>query len=166
MKQRSPAAARNRGPITEVLAQELPVAGLVLEVASGSGEHAVHFARTFPSLRWQPTDPDPAALASIAAWTKDSGLSNLAAPLRLDAAGVEWPVEKADALLCINMIHISPVTATEGLLRGAAQLLGKAAPLILYGPFLEDGVETAPSNLAFDQNLKARDPAWGLRHLH
>ena len=163
MRREAPAAARNREPIAEILAGELPVAGLVLEVASGTGEHAVHFARRFAHLEWQPSDPDPAALQSIAAWREDAALENLLPPLQLDATAAEWPIGGADALLCINMAHISPIAATEGVFRHAGELLPPCAPLILYGPFIEEGVETAPSNLAFDASLRARDPHWGLR---
>lgn len=163
IKRHAPATLRNRDAITAKLAEELPAAGLVLEVASGSGEHAVHFARHFPMLDWQPSDPDRAALASIAAWSAEAGLANLCAPLMLDAAAAEWPLARADALLCINMVHISPWAATLGLMAGAARLLPAGAPLILYGPFIEADVLTVPSNLAFDESLRARDPAWGLR---
>lgn len=159
----APATARNRAPIAEVLRTTLPPSGLVLEIASGSGEHAVHFARAFPGLRWQPSDPDPAALASIAAWRAEAGLANLAAPLLLDAAAALWPVERADAIVCINMAHISPWAATQGLMAGAGRLLDAGAPLYLYGPWLRAGAPTAPSNEAFDASLRARDPAWGLR---
>lgn len=164
-KRHAPATVRNRDAIAAVLADWLPPAGLVLEVASGSGEHAVHFAAAFPGLQWQPSDPDPAALASIAAWRAEAGLANIAPPLLLDAAAPEWPVGTADALLCINMVHISPWAATRGLLAGAARVLPQGAPLILYGPYLESEVATAPSNLAFDRSLKERDPDWGLRDL-
>jgi SAM-dependent methyltransferase len=163
MKRHAPATDRNREPISAVLAEELPAAGTVLEVASGTGEHAVHFARTFPYLTWQPSDPAPAALESIRAWRAEAGLPNLLPPIELDAGAPRWPVVQADAVVCINMVHISPPAATEGLVRGAASLLAGGAPLIVYGPYIEDGVETAPSNLAFDADLKARDPAWGLR---
>jgi hypothetical protein len=163
MKRHAPATARNREPIAAVLAEELPAAGLVLEVASGSGEHAVHFAAAFPRLSWQPSDPDPAARESIEAWRREEALPNLRSPIELDAAASAWPVARADAVLCINMVHISLVEATEGLLAGAARVLPVGAPLILYGPYLEDGVATAPSNLAFDADLKARNPQWGLR---
>jgi hypothetical protein len=163
VKRRAPAAERNREPIAAVLAEELPPAGLVLEVASGTGEHAVHFARRFPQLRWQPSDPDQGARESIAAWRAEAGPANLLAPLQLDASAPVWPIDRADAVLCINMVHISPPEATEGLLTHARRLLPAEAPLILYGPFLEDDVETAPSNLAFDASLKARNPHWGLR---
>lgn len=165
MKRHAPAAGRNREPIAAVLTEELPSAGLVLEVASGTGEHAIHFARTFPTLDWQPSDPDADSRASIAAWCDEAGLANLLPPLELDAASRPWPVERADAVLCINMVHISPLSATEGLLAGAAQVLAPGAPLVLYGPYFEAGVETVESNLAFDASLKSRNPAWGLRRV-
>ncbi len=165
MKRSSPAAERNREPIAEVLRQVLPARGTVLEVASGTGEHVVHFARAFPDLRWQPSDPDPAAVISIEAWAADSGAPNLLPPVYLDAASSTWPVDAADAILCINMVHISPWGATGGLMRGAARLLMPGAPLILYGPYRRSGCPTAPSNEAFDSSLRARDPAWGLRDL-
>jgi len=164
-KRHAPATLRNRDAIAAVLAQELPPSGLVLEVASGSGEHIVHFARLFPQLDWQPTDPDPAALGSILAWSEEAGLPNLRPPLMLDAAASSWPVERADALLCINMVHISPWTATLGLLAGAARILPPQAPLILYGPYFQEDVETAPSNLAFDAQLRSQNPEWGVRQL-
>ena len=165
MKRHAPAAGRNREPIAAVLTEELPPSGLVLEVASGTGEHAVHFARTFPHLRWQPSDPDPAARDSIETWREDEGLANVLPPLDLNAADTAWPLAQAAAVLCINMAHISPILATEGLVAGAARLLGRDAPLILYGPWLEADVETAPSNLAFDADLKSRCPEWGLRQV-
>lgn len=163
MKRHAPAAARNAGPIGDVLARVLPTAGLVLEVASGTGEHAAAFARRFPHLDWQPTDPDTEALESIDAWREEVALSNLRPPKRLDAGSADWPVAAADAVVCINMVHISPWGATLGLTAGAARCLASGGPLILYGPYLENGVATAPSNEAFDASLKARDPAWGLR---
>lgn len=165
MKSSSPAAQRNRDPIVEVLRSVLPERGLVLEVASGTGEHAVHFARAFPKLMFQPSDPDPSALRSIEAWRAEAGLFNLLPPVTLDARAKDWPVDGADAVVCINMVHISPWAATEGLMRGAARLLPPGAPLYLYGPYRQDGVPTAPSNEAFDESLKARDPEWGLRNL-
>lgn len=143
--------------------RELPVTGLVLEIASGTGQHAVFFARRFPSLIWQPSDPDTEALSSIAEWAIQAGLANLLAPLGLDASEPDWPVTKADAVLCINMVHISPWSATKGLFAGASRLLEKDRALILYGPYREHGVETASSNEAFDQSLKQRNPEWGLR---
>jgi hypothetical protein len=163
VKRCAPATERNREPIAAVLAEELPSAGLVLEVASGTGEHAVHFASRFPQLQWQPSDPDPSARESIAAWRAEAGPANLLAPIELDASASVWPLERADAVLCINMAHISPPDATEGLLTHAGRLLLSGAPLILYGPFLEEEVETAPSNLTFDASLRARNPDWGLR---
>lgn len=164
-KRHAPATLRNRDAIAAVLGDWLPASGTVLEVASGSGEHAVHFAAAFPKLGWQPSDPDPAALASIAAWCAEAGLPNIAAPLHLDASAPDWPLGHADALLCINMVHISPWAATLGLFAGAARLLGPGAPLILYGPYIEAAVATADSNLAFDASLRSRNPAWGLREV-
>ncbi len=161
----APAAARNVAAIGDVLADWLPPTVLVLEVASGSGEHALAFATRFPDRDWQPSDPDPLALDSIAAWRND-GPANLRAPLALDAASPDWPVDRADAILCINMAHISPWASTLGLLDGAVRLLEPGAPLILYGPWLIKGVETAPSNLAFDADLKSRNTDWGLRSLN
>jgi hypothetical protein len=165
LKRHAPAAVRNREPITAVLTEELPAKGLALEVASGTGEHAVHFARTYPHLQWQPSDPDSDAQESIAAWREEAGLANLLAPILLDASASPWPIARADAVLCINMVHISAVSATEGLLAGAARVLERGAPLILYGPYLEDAVETAASNLEFDASLRARNPEWGLRRV-
>ena len=159
----APAAARNAAPIVEVLRAVLPERGLVLEIASGSGEHAVHFAREFPGLLFQPSDPEPAALRSIDAWRVEAGLFNLLPAMAIDVRAASWPVEAADAILCINMIHISPWAATSGLMRGGARLLASGAPLYLYGPYRQAGVETAPSNEAFDESLKARAPEWGLR---
>lgn len=161
-KRHAPATLRNRDAIVEVLGDWLPSAGTVLEVASGSGEHVVHFAAAFPAIDWQPSDPDAEALVSIAAWSAEAGLANIAPPLELDAAA-DWPTTKADALLCINMVHISPWAATLGLLAGAARLLPPGAPLILYGPYVEAGTLTAEGNLAFDASLRARNPEWGLR---
>jgi len=161
-KRQAPAAARNVEPIGDVLTEWLPASGLVLEIASGTGEHALAFARRFPNLDWQPSDPDPQALASIAAWQAE-GPDNLRQPLRMDVCDRQWPVEQADAILCVNMVHISPWESSLGLLDGARRLLGAGAPLILYGPWLEAGVEPAPSNVVFDQSLRSRDSRWGLR---
>ena len=160
-RRHAPATLRNREPIAEALAASLPSAGTVLEVASGSGEHCAFLAARFPALHWQPSDPDPDALTSIAAWC--DGLANVPAPVALDAAAGNWPVAGADALFCANMVHISPWAATLGLMAGAGRLLPGGAPLILYGPFREAGVPIAPSNAAFDESLRSRDPAWGLR---
>lgn len=162
----SPATARNRQPILETLRPRLPDGARVLEVASGAGEHAVFLAGALPGVRWQPTDRDADALASIAAWRGAAGLANLAAPVRLDAADpASWPEGPLEAVVCINMVHISPWAATEGLVAGAARVLTPGGRLFLYGPYLEADVETAPSNLAFDESLRSRDPAWGLRDL-
>lgn len=162
----SPSTARNREPILEVLRSCLPERGLVLEIAAGAGEHALHNAAAFPDLGWQPTDADDQALASIAARRDHAGTPNLLAPLRLDASDPDgWPVARADAVVNINMVHISPWSATEGLLAGAGRLLPAGGVLFIYGPYLESWVETAPSNLAFDADLKRRNPAWGLRRL-
>lgn len=165
MKRCSPAAARNSAPIADVLDGELPAKGVVLEIASGTGEHAVFMARRFPALAWQPTDQDPSALESIAAWARSEALTNIRPPLQLDATLKDWPVEQADAIVCINMVHISPWDATRGLFAGAARTLAVGAPLVLYGPYIEDDLETAPSNLAFDQSLRSRNPAWGIRNI-
>ncbi|MEA3061817.1 MAG: hypothetical protein QOJ94_1598 [Sphingomonadales bacterium] len=165
MKAHAPAAGRNREPIATALRGVLPDEGVVLEIASGTGQHAVHFARLFPGLVWQPTDRDSEALASIAAWRGEAGLANLLPPLRLDASQADWPVSAADAILCVNMVHISPWEATAGLMRGAGSLLAPGAPLVLYGAYIREGTPTAPSNLAFDESLKARNPGWGLRTL-
>lgn len=164
MKRHAPAAERNREPILEVLRRVLPELGRALEIASGSGEHAVHFARSLPGIVWQPSDPDPGALASIEAWRGEAGLTNLLAPITLDTSE-EWSAPPADAIVCINMIHIAPWQACEGLLRGSALLLPPGGLLYLYGPFRFDGRFTAPSNEAFDASLRARDPSWGVRDL-
>jgi SAM-dependent methyltransferase len=148
-----------------VLRQWLPPKGLVLEIASGTGEHAVYFAEAFPELEWQPSDIHPDALTSIAAWRDAAELPNIRPPLVLDAASPDWPIDRADAVLSINMVHISPWTSALGLLDGAARLLAPGAPLILYGPWLKGDIRTAESNLAFDADLKARDPEWGLRRV-
>jgi len=162
----SASTARNRDPILAVLKTRLPDRGMVLEIAAGAGEHALYNAAALPGLQWRPTDPDPDALASIAAWRDHTGPPNLLAPLRLDAADPDgWPVDRAEAIVNINMIHISPWAATRGLMTGAGRVLPPGGMLFLYGPYFEAGAPTAPSNLAFDLSLKARDPAWGLRRL-
>jgi len=162
---RAPAVARNREPILAVLRRILPASGLVLELASGSGEHAAYFAAALPGLAWQPTDPDPRALASIEAHRQAAAAPNLLPPLALDAQALQWPLARADAILCINMIHISPWAACEGLMAGAARTLPAGGLLYLYGPFKEDGRHTADSNQAFDDDLCSRDPRWGVRDL-
>ena len=161
----APAALRNRDPILAVLRRVLPARGLVLEVASGTGEHAAHFAAALPGLVFQPTDPDPAARASIDAWAAAARLPNLRPALALDAMAPDWPIARADAVLCINMIHIAPWEATPGLLAGAARLLPSGGPLVLYGPFRRGGSHAGPSDAAFDAALRAQDPRWGLRDL-
>jgi len=162
-KHHAPATARNREPIREVLARELPPRGTVLEIASGSGEHAVHFARAFPALTWQPSDAAGRSLASIAAWRAEAALPNLLAPVALDVASTTWPIAHADAIVCINLLHISPWEAALGLFAGAARLLPGGALLYLYGPYRFSGAFTAVSNDTFDRSLRDRDPRWGVR---
>jgi|SRR6185437_6596793 len=159
----APAALRNREPISQVLKEWLPKRGLVLEIASGTGEHAIYFAERFASLDWQPSDIHPDALASIAAWRVQSALPNVCAALTLDASEADWKICHADAVLNINMVHISPWKSTLGLLDGARNLLAEGSPLILYGPWIADAIPTAPSNIAFDRDLRNRNPEWGLR---
>ncbi|MXO64244.1 DUF938 domain-containing protein [Altericroceibacterium endophyticum] len=165
MKYSAPAAARNRVPIAEILSSELPKQGQVLEIASGSGEHVLYFAAQFPQLDWQPSDPSTEAQASIDDWAGEYDGANLLPALALDASAAIWPTEQADAILCINMIHISPWSASEGLFAGAKRLLDSGQPLILYGPYFEAGIKPAESNLAFDASLKSRCPDWGIRQL-
>jgi SAM-dependent methyltransferase len=160
----SPSTARNREPILEVLRPRLADGARVLEVASGAGEHAAFLAAALPGVRWRPSDRDD--LASIAAWRARAGLENLAEPVRLDAsAPATWPTGPFEAVVCINMIHIAPWAACQGLMALAERVLTPGGRLFLYGPFLEASVETAPGNLAFDQDLKSRNPAWGIRDL-
>ena len=166
MRLSSPAAARNIEPIGDVLEDWLPDEGLVLEIASGSGEHGLAFSRRFPRLQWQPSGPDPQARASIAEWRDADGPENLLAPLALDVCDPHWPIERADAVVAINMVHISPWEASIGLIDGAARVLPDEGVLILYGPWTVEGIETAPSNLAFDADLRRRNPAWGLRRVN
>jgi len=160
-----PHVIRNRAPILEVLRRILPPHGLVLEIASGSGEHAVYFAQSLPALRWQPTDPDAEALASIAAHRAAADAPNLLPPLRLDVTSETWTVAQADAVICCNMIHIAPWAACEGLIAGAARALPAGGVLYLYGPYKIGGRHTAPSNAAFDADLSRRNPEWGIRDL-
>jgi SAM-dependent methyltransferase len=165
IKMHSPAFLRNREPILTVLSRILPPAGLALEIASGSGEHAGFFAHAFPKVIWQPTDRTPAALASIEAYRLNCGLDNLRPPILLDVTAQSWPMENADIVLCINMIHISPWEAAKGLMEGAGRVLSQGSILFLYGPFKEGGAHTADSNWLFDEDLRARNPAWGVRDL-
>jgi SAM-dependent methyltransferase len=161
----APATARNREPILDVLRRHLPSRGLVLEMASGSGEHVVRFAQAFPDLLFQPSDIDPDARASINAWRAKLGLSNVRPAIALAAMAEAWPIDAADAVLCINMIHIAPWAAAEGLVRGAARVLAPGGVLYLYGPYKRGGRHTAPSNEAFDHSLRLRNPEWGVRDL-
>ena len=160
-----PATRRNREPIRAVLEGILPASGTVLEIASGSGEHVAYLAQHFKQLTWQPSDRDAALLASIAAHAAAGGAANIEPPLLLDVADRPWPVDAADAVIAINMIHIAPWQACLDLLAGAAPLLPQGAPLFLYGPFRRGGRHTAPSNGAFDRSLRSQDPAWGVRDL-
>ncbi|OFX06496.1 MAG: SAM-dependent methyltransferase [Alphaproteobacteria bacterium RIFCSPHIGHO2_12_FULL_66_14] len=165
VRREAPAAARNRQPILDALRPRLPAEGLVLEIASGTGEHVVHFAAALPGLTFQPSDPSADARASIDDWVRMQGLGNVRAALALDAAGDAWPIERADAVLCCNMIHIAPWEAAIGLIAGAAHVLPAGGTLYLYGPYRREGRHTAPSNEAFDRDLRQRDPAWGVRDL-
>jgi SAM-dependent methyltransferase len=155
------ATERNRDPILEVLRRLLPRAGLVLEIASGTGQHVSYFAGALPTLRWQPSDASPAHLVSIAAWS--SGAENVAPPVLLDVEREPWPVAQADAILNINMVHIAPWSAAEALFRGATRLLPAGGLLYMYGPFKRGGAHTAPSNQLFDERLRGDDPRWGVR---
>jgi len=161
----APAADRNRQPILEVLRRVLPPAGLVLEVASGTGQHAIFFSEHLPALHWQPTDASSEALRSIGAWVDEAARENLRAPLELDVRSPQWPIARADALLCINMIHISPWEVTEALFQGASQLLADGSPLVTYGPYRLHGEHTATSNAVFDQSLRSRNARWGVRDI-
>ena len=161
----SAASERNKEAILGVLERTLPKSGLALEIGAGTGQHAAHFAPRFPSLAWQPTDVDPDMFGSIAAWAADAKAPNLKPPLILDVAATAWPIEAADAVVSINMIHIAPWACCLGLMAGARRILPALGPLVLYGPFRIDGRHTAPSNDAFDLSLKSHDPAWGVRDL-
>jgi SAM-dependent methyltransferase len=165
----APAAERNAAPILEVLQGVLPARGTVLEIASGTGQHAAYFAAHFtgglPDLLWQPSDADPRARASIAAWRAHTGLANLLAPLDLDVMREPWPIAAADAIVCINMIHIAPWEATLALMQGAGTRLATSGVLVTYGPYRRGGAHTAPSNAAFDADLRTRNPAWGVRDM-
>ncbi|MGT2473545.1 DUF938 domain-containing protein [Paraburkholderia terrae] len=165
LRQHAPSAERNREPILAVLERVLPATGTVLEVASGTGQHAIHFAAALPHLVWQPSDLDDEARASIAAWTAHSGLANVRPPLALDVRDASWGIEAAAAIVCINMIHISPWASAQALIGGAGRLLGPGGVLFLYGPYRRGGVHTAPTNAAFDEQLRRRNPAWGVRDM-
>jgi hypothetical protein len=161
----SPSAERNREPIASVLKRVLPESGFVLEISSGTGQHAVHFARVMAGLVWQPTDCDADCLRSIAAWIAAENQANVKLPLSLDVHNEVWPVTEADAAVCINMIHIAPSSAVSALMRGASRILGSGAVLVLYGPFRRNGLHTSPSNEVFDRHLRAQNPDWGVRNL-
>ena len=162
----SPATARNREPILAVMAAHFPISGRVLEIASGAGEHAVFLAQALPALTWQPSDPDEAARESIAAWIAHEKLASVLAPLAIDVRQANWGVSGPfDAIVAINMIHIAPWEATQGLMAGAARVLASGGLLFLYGPYKRGGAHTAPSNLAFDASLRARNALWGVRDL-
>ena len=161
----SPAAERNRGPILEVLARVLPPAGLVLEIASGTGQHVVHFAAALTGLAWQPSDPDADCRRSIRAWLSAAKLANVREPIALDVRTAPWSISAPDAIVCLNMIHIAPWSATASLFAGAATTLKAGGLLVLYGPYFVPGEAPAPGNLAFDRALRARDPEWGVRNL-
>lgn len=161
----APATLRNRDAILDVLRSTLPATGLVLELASGTGEHVVHFARELPQLEWQPSDPSAVARRSIAAWVAREYLTSVRDPLEIDAAALTWPIDRVDCIVCINMVHISPWESTVGLMRGAARILASDAPLFLYGPYRRTGQPLEPSNEAFNCDLRTRDPRWGLRRL-
>lgn len=165
MRRHAPAASRNRQPILDVPRPRLPTDGLVLEVASGSGEHVMHFAAALPNLVFQPSDPDSSARASIDAWADATGLANVRPAVALDTQQAAWPVEQADAVLCNNMIHIAPWQAAIGLIAGANRVLSAEGLVYLYGPYRRDGRHTAPSNDVFDRDLRRRNPAWGVRDL-
>jgi len=161
----SPAAERNKQPILDAIRARLPAEGTVLEIASGTGQHVVHFARAVPTLTWQPTEPDAHLLAAATRRVRDAALANIRAPLPLDVLEAQWPVRAADAVICINMIHIAPWAATVALMAGAAHVPAGGGPLFLYGPYRRDGRHTAPNNEDFDRSLRARNHAWGVRDL-
>jgi SAM-dependent methyltransferase len=161
----APAAERNRDPILAVLRTVLPASGKVLEIASGTGQHAMHFAAALPGLAWQPSDPSPDARASISAWRAQSGVANVLAPLALDVRDLPWPVDRAEAIVCINMIHIAPWACAQALFAEAGRILPRGGVLYLYGPYRRGGAHTAPSNIAFDVQLRATDLEWGVRDM-
>lgn len=164
----SPSAARNSAPILAVMKRVLPKHGQVLEIGCGTGEHAVCFAQAMPDIMWQPSDPDLASRTSTASWIAFKGVNNVLSPLDIDVCSKEWGVESSmvfDAIVSINMIHIAPWEATLGLFAGAGRLLRASGILLLYGPFMHNGIHNAPSNAAFDESLKESNPSWGLRNI-
>ena len=160
-----PSAERNKGPILDVLARVLPARGVVLEVASGTGQHVIHFARALSGLTWQPSDPDPELCESIAQRVGEDKLANINPPIELDVTRLPWSLQTADAMVCINMIHVAPWSATLALFEGAKTLLPPQHVLFLYGPYRRYGRHTSESNAQFDSDLRAHDPEWGLRDL-
>jgi SAM-dependent methyltransferase len=165
LRETAPSPERNKQAILEVLARVLPKRGLVLEIGSGTGQHVAHFAAALPALRFQPSEIERGRHASIAAWVAASQLSNVSPPLAIDVTRLPWPVAAADAVVCINVIHISPWEATLGLMAGAGSILPPDGLLVTYGPYLRDGAHTSQSNEAFDASLRARDPRWGVRDI-
>jgi cyclopropane fatty-acyl-phospholipid synthase-like methyltransferase len=164
-RQHSASAERNRDPILAVLRRVLPAKGRVLELGSGTGQHVVHFAKALPGLRWQPTDVDPALRASIEAWVRLDGVANVDRPIALDIRSRPWPVTAADAIVCINVIHVSPWEVVPALFEGAAAILPPGGVLVTYGAYRRNGTHTAPSNERFDAQLRDHDPSWGIRDL-
>ena len=164
-RETAPSAERNKQPILEVLARVLPPRGLVLEIGSGTGQHVSHFARGLPALTFQPSEMDKSKHASIDAWVRHERLENVRPPLAIDLTRGQWPLDRVDAIICINVIHISPWEATVALMRGARELLPPGGVLVTYGPYRRNGAHTAPSNEAFDADLRSRDARWGLRDM-
>jgi SAM-dependent methyltransferase len=164
-RETAPSAERNRQPILEVLARVLPPRGLVLEIGSGTGQHVTHFARSLPALTFQPSEVDVARHASIEAWVAEGQLSNVKPPLAFDVMKHPWPLSAADAIVCINVIHISPWEATLALMAGAGRILPAGGVLVTYGPYMRAGAHTSPSNEAFDASLRARNARWGVRDI-
>ncbi|WP_373235547.1 DUF938 domain-containing protein [Cohaesibacter celericrescens] len=165
LKLHSPSTLRNRDPILELLRDVLPESGTVLEIASGSGEHIPHFASSLPALTWQPSDPSPQARESIQAWSQEETQNNLLPPLDIDTTSETWPIEYADAMIAINMVHISPWAATQGLFKKAGNILPSGGTLVLYGPYRQEGRPFVDSNAEFDAYLRAKNPAWGIRQV-
>ena len=164
-KSHAPATDRNRGPLLAVLARVFAAPGRVLEIAAGTGQHAAYFASALPHLRWQPSDRDDAGFASIVAWSTEANAPGLAPPVVLDVTAADWSVDEVDYIFCANMIHIAPREALLGLVAGAGRVLAPGGRLVLYGPYKVGGAHTAPSNEAFDESLRSRDPRWGIRDL-
>jgi len=164
-RETAPSAERNKQPILDVLSRVLPPSGLVLEIGSGTGQHVAHFAKALPHLEFQPSEMDSARHDSIAAWVRHEGLANVRPPIAFDLARRPWPVRGADAIVCINVIHISPWEATLALMQGAGELLPPGGVLVTYGPYRRGGAHTAASNEEFDTSLRERDPRWGVRDM-